>query len=392
MTRPRVLMIGRMLFSPHLRVREAEIARALARRAEVFALDRSDAMPLRVMNFADKLRMRTRLWNTRFAVIEEGPVTRFRMRIAGATGPLLNRLAARHNNGMITRAAARFGSTHVVISNPFFFLPPPREKRPWRVHFDLVDNFHDEWPDTVVGRSRKRFLREALIRCESLSACSHGLCELAARLTGRNAAYAPNGAPLERLRNVPPKRARALRAELGLEGRFVLGFIGNHNMPFDGMARLIEAFTAARANRSDLALLIVGPGSDKLTLHLGLGPEQGVHAVGPVPPDNVAEYFAACDAGVHPYDPSPLTHDATPLNVIEFSAAGKPVLANPLRELQRLALPNVRFTRDESPDAWAQALADAQSFAPIDQSALAGTVEAFDWTRSADAIAAEMGL
>src|SRR5690606_35294115 len=114
--------------------------------------------------------------------------------------------------------------------------------------------------------------------------------------------------------------------------------------------------------------------------------------IGPVPPEDVPVYFLACDAGVHPYDPQPLTHDATPLNVVEFGLCGKAMLCNPLRELQRMAWPNLRFTSDATPEAWASALADPASFAEFDRAALAGMVQPFDWKLSADVIRREMGL
>jgi glycosyltransferase involved in cell wall biosynthesis len=271
-------------------------------------------------------------------------------------------------------------------------MPPPRVRRHYHVHFDLVDNFHDEWPENFVGRSRRAFLRQAMSNADTLSACSHSLCDRVRELTGREPAYAPNGAPVDRFARFSQADGLALRGKLGLDGKFVIGFIGNHGADFDGMATLLDAFVMARASRADLALLIVGPDSDKLAKARGLGRDQGVWIIGPVAPDDVPPYFLACDAGVHPYDLRPLTHDATPLNVIEFSACAKPVLCNPLREMQRLALPNVRFTRDGSAPAWTEAFLDPARFAPFDSNALARAIEPFQWSHSADVIRAEMGL
>jgi hypothetical protein len=92
--RPRVLWIGRMQFSNEVRVRETELARHIVEHADLFALDRTDAMPRTPQGFMGKVRMRARLWNAATRVLEEGPITRFQMRVAGATGPFLNRIAA----------------------------------------------------------------------------------------------------------------------------------------------------------------------------------------------------------------------------------------------------------------------------------------------------------
>jgi len=305
---------------------------------------------------------------------------------------VFNRFAAGFNSRRLERAISHYRCTHVFLSSPFFFIPPPPDERDYRVHFDVVDNFYDEWPDSPVGRSRKAFFRDALRNSDSISACSHGMCELVQRVTGRDATYIPNGAPVQRYRGFDRNKAVKLREELGVADKYVVGFIGNHEMDFDGMERLLDAWPRARERRPELALLLVGPGSDKLAGPRGLGPDQGVHVIGPVTPDEVAAYFFACDAGVLPFDLQPVTHDATPLNVIEFSICGKPMLVNPLRELQRLALPSVRFTRDDSIEAWAEALADPASFAPFDDEALQAALDPFDWDKAAAILLREMGL
>lgn len=390
--RPRVLWVGRMMFSPDVRVREVELAKCFAGYADIFALDRSDALPRTTQGFMGKLRMRAKLWNCATRVVDEGALTRFRMRIAGANGPFWNRLAADFNQRKLEGALRRFRCSHVFLSSPFFFLPPPRAKRDYHVHFDVVDNFHDEWPDSFVGRSRRAFLRQAMRNADTLSGSSHSLCEHAELLTGRQAVWAPNAAPTERFSRFTDQDGNDVRERLGLSGKFVIGFVGNHNMEFVGTPTLLEAFAKAREQRPELALLLVGPGSERLTSGRGIGHEQGVWSIGPVPPDEVPAYFRACDAGVHPYDLRPLTHDATPLNVIEFSYCAKPMLCSPLRELQRLAFPNVRFAGDGSVRAWASALADPATFADFDHAALARAIAPFDWHTSAEVIRQEMGL
>jgi glycosyltransferase involved in cell wall biosynthesis len=390
--RARVLWVGRMLFNENIRVRETELAQRVAERADLFALDRSDALPRTPQGLAGKLRMRLKLRACRFAELERGPVTRFRMPVTGFTGPVFNRVAARCNAKRLARVVRHYACSHVFMASPFFFIAPPPGRRDYRVHFDIIDNFHDEWPDTLVGRSRRAFFRDALLNSDTISACSHGMCDLVKRITGRDAVYIPNGAPVERYRSFDQSKAVALREQLGVADKFVVGFIGNHDMPFDGMQRLLDAWVLAHEQRPELALLIVGPGADKLAKPRGLGPAQGVHAIGPVPPDEVAAYFHACDAGVHPYDMQPSTHDANPLNIIEFAICRKPMLVNPLRELRRMMLPHMRYTPDDSVDAWAAALADPTSFAGFDDAALQASLEPFDWDKAAAALCREMGL
>jgi hypothetical protein len=378
--RSNLLWIGRMIFGRGYRVREVELASRLARHTSVFAVDHTDHLAGLRPSFSDKLRMRLALFRSPLEVLEEGPLTRFRMPVAAATGPTWSKAAAALNERRLRAALQRFGCGAVYLSTPFFFMPAI--KRDYRLHFDVIDNFHDQWPDTRVGRARRAFHCEVLHRADSVSASSLQLCDYVQRLAGRSADYVPNGADMAALKAVPRQEADAIRARFGLQNRFVIGFIGNHTMPFYGLERLVRAFVGARAVRPELALLVVGPDGNRAHDYCR-GEADAVYVVGPVAPEQVGAYFHACDAGAHPYDPRPQTHDAMALNVIEFSACAKPVLSNPLHEFVRLNLPNVRFTPDESVEAWTRALADPASFAPFDGNALSQAITGFDWDQSA---------
>ncbi len=382
-TRPRVLWVGRMVFSSQFRLREIEIARQLARDIDIFALDCTDA----VMS-TGRLNMRARFLRKPFRVLEEGPMTRFTTRIAFSSGPPLNKLAARFNNARFAEAARHFGCTHVFHANPWAVLPPERGARDYHAHFDLIDDFFGDWPANRLGDARRRFLARAMQTCDTLSACSLTLCDIAEKHARRKAAYAPNAALRERFENVSAGEVEAVKRRYNLHGRFVVGFICNHNVGFDGMETIVKAWLAAAL--PDATLLIVGPGSDKFTRTLPATP--GIVAVGAVPPEHVAAYFHACDAGVHPFAMVPVCDAALPLNVVEFSVCGKPVLTNPLLELRRQALPNVRFTAGETVDAWVAALRDPATFAPFDHEALRPKLAPLDWAASAAVIRREMGL
>ena len=384
-----VLWLGRMIFGRGYRVREVELARRLARSGRMFALDRTDAMAGQRPTLGDKLRLRVELLRAPFELLEDGPLARFTMPIAAGTGPLLNELAAVWNERRLREALRRFECSQVYLSSPFFFMPPRR--RPYRLHFDVIDNFHDQWPNTRTGRARREFHREQLRRADSVSASSLQLCDYVQRLADRPAVYIPNGAPLAEMRAIPRAEADAIRQRYSLQDRFVIGFIGNHSMPFYGMERLVRGFVEARKKRPELALLVVGPDSNRAHEYCG-GEADGVFVIGPVPVEHVGAFFHACDAGAHPYDPRPQTHDAMALNVIEFSACNKPVLSNPLTEFLRLALPNVRFTDGAAVRDWAAALADPASFAPFDTAALERALQPFDWERSAELLAGAMSL
>ncbi|HZI94013.1 MAG TPA: glycosyltransferase [Patescibacteria group bacterium] len=386
-----ILWLARMRFFDDLRTREFELARRVARDVKVIALDRSDARGWDEPHFMSKMMLRWDMLRGGWAQWDGAEVSRFRMPIVVATGPVANRVAACINERRIRVALERFNCGTVFHSHPFLFMPPVCGRRNYRVHFDLVDNFFDGWSDTIIGRSRKHFIREAMLRADTLSAISHCLCDRVEEFIGRRPIYVPNGAAVEEIRAWPAERAAAVRARHGLAGRRVLAYIGNHIADFDGTEMLVEAFLQAHKSKPDLALLLIGPGSDRVPRARGLGVADGVYVVGPVPTDEVWDYFHAADLGLLPFILAPVTHHCLPLKVLEFGAAGKPVLATPLHELQRLALPHIRFAQYDSA-AWCRALLDEATYAAPDRGALAKSLLPLSWDAATAALLKGMGL
>jgi len=176
-----------------------------------------------------------------------------------------------------------------------------------------------------------------------------------------------------------------------LQGKVALAYIGNHIADFDGTEMLVEAFLRARRTRPDLALLLIGPGSDRVPRARGIGLDQGVHVVGPVRTEEVWDYFHAADLGLLPFILEPGTHHCLPLKVLEFGAAGKPLLATPLHELQRLDFPHVRFAPYDA-EAWSRALLDEITYAQPDGARLEAALRQFSWDAASVALMKAMGL
>lgn len=386
-----ILWIARMRFFTDLRIREVELGRRVSRRTKLIALDRSDVRAWDAPYVSSKLRLRWEMARGGWARWDDREMDRFRMPVAVATGPIMNRFAAWLNERRIAEALDRFGCGTVFHSHPFLFLPPQSRRRSYRVHFDLVDNFYDGWPDSIVGRSKKRFLRDALLRADTISAISHCLCDRVEELVGRRPAHVPNGAAVDEIKAWPPERSAAVRSRHSLEGKLALAYIGNHIEDFDGTEMLIEAFLEAHKARPDLALLLVGPGADRVPRARGLGLAEGVHVVGPVPTNEIWDYFHAADLGLLPFVLEPGTHHSLPLKILEFGAASKPVLATPLHELKRIALPHVRFAPYHS-EAWRRALLDAATYRKPDEQRLESSLRPFSWDSATEALLKAMEL
>ncbi|MEA3337258.1 MAG: glycosyltransferase [Chloroflexota bacterium] len=114
--------------------------------------------------------------------------------------------------------------------------------------------------------------------------------------------------------------------------RPVLGVVGGINAKLD-----LSLLAQVAQSRPDWSLALVGPVS------YGLDPGQladlkalpNVHLAGAVPHEQVPAIMAACDVCLIPYKINEQTRHVNPLKVYEYLAAGRPVVATPLPELEQ---------------------------------------------------------
>ncbi|RRQ22832.1 TIGR04063 family PEP-CTERM/XrtA system glycosyltransferase [Thiohalobacter thiocyanaticus] len=198
------------------------------------------------------------------------------------------------------------------------------------------------WEDAAVdhGTSREGDLRYRLTRrlethvvrrADAVTTICEGLRnDLFARgVAAGKITVIPNAVDIERFEFDLPRDAE-LAAELGLENKIVLGFIGSF-YAYEGLALLLEALPGLLRVRSDIRLLLVGggPQAERLRARAAeLGIDQQVVFVGRVPHDQVHHYYGLVDAFVYPRLPMRLTELVTPLKPLEAMAQGKLVVAS----------------------------------------------------------------
>jgi glycosyltransferase involved in cell wall biosynthesis len=150
--------------------------------------------------------------------------------------------------------------------------------------------------------------RDVLLAAPRVIAVSAWLRDWLRSLGCRDVRHVPNGV-------VPRVGDReGTRREFGLEGRFVLGFLGSHK-PWHGVDRIPAILDAI---------------PDAVCLMVGDGPARASHprmvSVGQVDEARAADLVAAMDVGLAPYGP-----DAPPwfcpLKILAYRAQGTPVVA-----------------------------------------------------------------
>lgn len=145
----------------------------------------------------------------------------------------------------------------------------------------------------------------------------------------------PNGIDAALLERTPPAAADA-REALGLPRDGFWAGSTSSLVDYEGFDVLIEAVRIARANGTDVRLLLVGDGVARPSLE-SQAHAAGIAAVviftGRVPRDHVNAYRDAIDAFVVPRHDREVTRTVSPLKPVEAMASGRPLLVSALPPL-----------------------------------------------------------
>ena len=169
----------------------------------------------------------------------------------------------------------------------------------------------------------------------------------------------PNGVDVDALGS--PDRDEALRADLGLAGRFVVGYLGNLDHWREGIDVLVDAVAELRSRgRRDVALLVVGDGVQRQALEGHAARRRVADAcrfTGRVAHEAVAQYYMQMDVFANPRLDERAARLITPLKPYEAMALGRPVLVSDLPALREIVDPPGRGITAPPGDAAALATA-----------------------------------
>lgn len=198
------------------------------------------------------------------------------------------------------------------------------------------------WEDAAVdhGTTSEGSLRYRLTRSLetwALRKADHAftICEgLRREIAGRGIAdgkitVIPNAVDVSsfQLSSVPDQ---TLRADLGLQGCVVLGFVGSF-YAYEGLDLLLDAFAELQAIHPELRVLLVGGGPQEANLKAQverLGVAEKVIFTGRVPHGDVSLYYDQIDLLAYPRHSMRLTELVTPLKPLEAMAQGRIFVAS----------------------------------------------------------------
>jgi glycosyltransferase involved in cell wall biosynthesis len=391
--RPRLLVVPHV-FADNISVREIEFARRLTRHFDVYCLIWNDALHV------DDENALKRRWKQFLAALRS-VVTRQSLRtpwegVTYVTAPVLQtillqraigairtaRICQSFNRRTIESLTDRLHISHLLLATGTFGFP---RRAGVRRYFDIVDWIPEDAYSPGMMEFIRKELRSVASQVDGVFAVSDPLSEKLRKDCGIEAIPLPNGADLAALRGVSAAETAALRSSLGVDGKFVIGYIGNHGN-YTGVDFVVEMFGHVRKRIPNATLLIVGPAECWRTL---LEAKRGEDVIwtGAVPPAEVRKYFNVLDLGVLAQGKTLGTEFAFQLKIVEYSACRKFVVATPLQTWERLAWPNV-FLTELKVEAWVEAIVKAQQAKwESDWDTL---IEAFDWNVLADRMAAVM--
>jgi len=263
--------------------------------------------------------------------------TAFASRIPGVAELLLMRRIERRLEEVARKVRPNILHAHSPVLNA---IPALRVGR--KLGIPVLYEVRAFWEDAAVdhGTAREDGLRYrltrsletyALRRADHVTTICEGLRnDIVARgIPAAKVTVIPNAVDTQ---SFAPSQAAdpVLKAQLGLTGMSVIGFIGSF-YAYEGLDLLLEALPSIVARAPNVRLLLVGGGPEEPQLKRQLerlGLSQFATLVGRVPHADVARYYDLIDILVYPRRSMRLTELVTPLKPLEAMAQGRVLVAS----------------------------------------------------------------
>ena len=189
------------------------------------------------------------------------------------------------------------------------------------------------------------------------------------------AAFVDHGVDYQHFALAGDREAGSEPADVTGIGRPRVGFVGG----IDAQTFDPELFVKVASKMPECSFVLVGACS----LPNGWCGLENVHSLGRKPYDQVADYMAACDVLIMPWNRSPWIKSCNPVKLKEYLAVARPVVSTPFDELNRYAgFVSIATDADEFVERVRQALE-----APVEKAVMRRRVENETWAaKAADVI------
>ncbi|HKW66230.1 MAG TPA: glycosyltransferase family 4 protein [Terriglobales bacterium] len=145
------------------------------------------------------------------------------------------------------------------------------------------------------------------------------------RIAGKKISVVPNGVETELF--APIGNSNSMRSDLGLEGRFVVSYIGTLGMAHD-LGTVLDAAATCRVLMPEVEFLLVGEGADKERIVAEVRRRQlgNVHLLPQQERKSIPALVAASDACLVTLKGSEVFKTVIPTKMLEFMACAKPIV------------------------------------------------------------------
>lgn len=200
-----------------------------------------------------------------------------------------------------------------------------------------------EWAKGGMYRFMARMEADAAANATHVLAITQALKdELISRgVDGEKITVVPNAVDAQRF--TPQPRDAELEAQLGFQGKTVIGYIGSV-LDYEGLGLLIEVAERMRTQRDDFVVMIVGDGAELERFQSEVETRElrdVVRFLGRVPHEDVERYYSLVDIAPFPRLPLPVCEMVSPLKPFEALAMGKAIVASDVAALAEIVQPGV---------------------------------------------------
>jgi glycosyltransferase involved in cell wall biosynthesis len=304
--------------------------------------DLPDVAPQDVVDGVDYIR----LLNGR-EIEKKNPLYSYAQRYSKA----LENLARQERPGIIHAASNHWNGLTAVQSARRLGLPSVYEVRGlWEV---TRGSRNPEWAKGNMFKYMARMEADAAAGATAVITITNALREemIDRGVDGNKIMVVPNGVDTGRFTPIP--RDEDLAAELGVQGKKVIGYVGSV-LDYEGIELMLEATAAMSGRRDDFHVLVVGDGAELQRFQDFVRDnalESFVTFTGRVPHEDVERYYSLIDITPFPRLPLPVCEMVSPLKPFEAMAMGKAVIASNVAALAEIVTPGLNGLLHEKGDA-----------------------------------------